>query len=124
VRVIRDFRDRPDSPPEPVLAIDEEELRRLLNLRSKESVKRALAILESGDHLLSDTDRPARWVKRDRFDPRGPGRERLLVFRGVASDHQGIRFRQVYRGLLYDERRSGDDAPDDPPRTRIRVIPV
>jgi hypothetical protein len=104
--------------------MDREELRRLLNLRSKEAVRRALDRLESAGYLLSGEDRPERWVGRQPWDPRGPGRDRLLVFGGVGADHQGVRLRQVYRGLLYDERRRGDDAPDDPPRTRIRVIPV
>jgi hypothetical protein len=123
MRVIRDFEDKPGSPPEPVLAMDREELRRLLNLRSKEAVKRALAILESGGYLLTGEDRPERWVKRDRFDPRGPGRERLLVFRRVATDHQGIRLRQVWRGLARDARDRGEDF-DVPRGTRVRVFTI
>jgi hypothetical protein len=54
--------------------------------------------------LLSSGDRYERWVRRHPTDRRGPGRDRLLVFRLGGGSADPLRLRQLANAARFEER--------------------
>lgn len=102
---------------EHAIAMTEAELRSCLSIKTDAAYDAAIERLAAAMILRRAADRPERWVARASTDPRGKGRDRLLMLVDVFDP---LRVAQLHKGLLWDEKHKGD--PRAPQRGRFIVL--
>lgn len=115
--MIQDWAEPGEPEPLTVTVLTRQELRRALSLRSTAALTDALQLFERHGVLLTDGDRPERWVRRAGWDGRTDGkrRDRLLVLRGR---WRALELARAYRALRYDE----GEAPRRPQVGRLFAL--